>query len=439
MVMTDDQGCDQSATYVCDTVHHGMPWLSSLPGGSWYVGTQVRYHTALCCPGRASIYSGQTSVHNGQFNNETKSFSYDEWMPTAFQRAGYATGIFGKLFNFHNKPGAPNGWDRSVIHDGGGSYYNHKLFVDGVPLEVPKVDGDEMQTYQPYYMRDQLLSWLEEQHEGGKPWLATLAAFAPHTPGEAAPDVSSAELSAPPNLPNWKEGCPGATDPSIEDKPSFIQQADCKVNDRKVGLGALAGLDNAMEDIYDYLVTTGQVDNTIIVFLGDNGVALGAHRLSAKQCAYVACASNPLMIRVPGWPGGEIDRLVSNLDVLPTLLELTRASTTLAMDGVSLVPLLNGDTSGWRTSQWEHHGNPRTPAPDDFDTIRQDCVVMDPCYQYTRYVNGERELYEMRSDPFQLTNRLENPTTGYEGSVDASDPVVVALDDELDERIAAGV
>jgi N-acetylglucosamine-6-sulfatase len=417
LVITDDQGCDQHNTYLCDQVQSSMHWLASQPGGSWWVSTQTRYHGSVCCPDRASTLTGQTNLHNHQYGNSDDPTWEGETLPTALQRNGYRTGLFGKYLNPYNHNGDdPPGWDRWLAQISLPSYYNFDVADGGnqssIAYTVPKTDDT---SYDAYWFRDRLIPWVDDQHAAGRPWFAYYAPYAPHEPSGAPGGITTADYSVPPSLPNKAEGCTGATDPSIADKPTFVQDNACKTAGRSNGNKAQVAVDRAIHSMYDNLAATGQLDNTIIVFMGDNGQSLNSHRITGKQCAYEECHTNPLMIRVPGTAGGHLDRIVSNIDVMPTLLALTGSSTTITMDGMNAAPLFVGDTSGWRTDNYQHNGDPAHPEVDDYDTVRQDCVVHIPCYVYTVYHDGERELYDLTADPYQLTNLLPNPTTGYAG------------------------
>lgn len=412
-----------------------MPFLASEPGGRWWTFTQTRYHTALCCPARATILTGQTSWHNGQFGNSIMQLNESETLATALQRRGYVTGLFGKYLNPYSGPQIPPGWTRWVAHKSLPSYYNFDVIDQGSEYTVPKTDDE---SYDAYWFANKLTQWTTTQNG---PWFAMFTPYAPHEPGGYTSDVTGAEFSVPPRLPNWQEGCAktGVTDPDISDKPTFVKDNPCN-GGRNSGLKALVSLDHAIRRIYNALVASGQLDNTIIVFMGDNGMGFGSHRITGKSCAYEECLTNPLMVRVPDMTGGVINRAVSNLDLMPTVLELTGATTTLPQDGSSVVPLLVGDTGGWRDETYHHNGDPQRPEVDDFDAVRQDCVVHTPCYTYIEYHNGERELYDLTADPFQLTNLLPNPVTGYAGvsGWDDTNPIVQQLTASLATHRANG-
>jgi N-acetylglucosamine-6-sulfatase len=445
VVMSDDQGCDQHYTTHCDQIKHMMKFLDSEPGGHWITSMQTRAHGSLCCPNRVSTLTGQTNAHNGQWANGGQNINESETLATAVKRAGYSTGLFGKYINGYKGPRVPQGWSRWIAHNDSPAYYNFDVWDNGstgsnsaTKYKVPKVDNE---TYEAYWLSNKVNQWVNEQSAQNKPWMAFFTSFAPHTPGGSATDVvPSTQSTKPKVLPNAKEGCLGGVDPSIADKPSFVQAQKCVAGNRKAGVKAQISLNNAFKRVYDNLVANGQLDNTIIIYMGDNGMALGSHRNGGKQCAYEECHTIPLMMRIPGHASGTLSRMISNIDIMPTILEWTGATTTLQMDGKSFVQLLNGNQSGWREEQYLHNGIPNNPFPDDYDTVRDDCIVRDPCMIYTEYVNGEREIYNLTSDPFQLTNLLPNPITGYAGQPgwDDNHPQVIRMKQSLAAHKASG-
>jgi N-acetylglucosamine-6-sulfatase len=444
VVMSDDQGCDQHYTTQCDLVKHNMKFLASEPGGHWTISKQSRAHGSLCCPNRASILTGQTNAHNKQWQNGNMALNESETLPVAVKRAGYSTGLFGKYLNTYSKPRVPTGWDRWIAHLGTPGGYNFDVadnFTHGSTTAtryvVPKTDNE---SHEAYFLSTKLNQWVNQQSSAGKPWMAFFTSYLPHTGSGATTDQVASDRTKPKVLPNAKEGCLGGVDPSIADKPSFVQANKCIAANRTGAAKSQVTLDNAFERVYNNLVSNGQLDNTIIIFMGDNGMALGSHRVNGKQCAYEECHTVPLMVRIPGQTAGSVSRMISNIDIMPTILEWTGASTTLQMDGKSFVQLLNGDQSGWREEQYLHNGDPGRPYPDDYDSVRDDCIVRNPCMIYTEYVSGERELYNLTSDPFQLTNLIANPVTGYAGQPgwDENHPQVIRMKQSLAAHKASG-
>ncbi|MBI2798009.1 sulfatase-like hydrolase/transferase [Candidatus Saccharibacteria bacterium] len=448
VMLTDDQGCDQHATAArpnpvrCDTVDAYMKFLASEPGGSWWNSTQTRYQGVLCCPDRTSILTGQTIAHTGQYGNGVCVAEKAGELPEPWRTAGYATGYFGKYKNCY--PGSscakpiPSGWERWVVDRAAPSGYNFDYCdQDTGPFTVAQ-NGNS--TWSSYWYGDRAIEWINQQQAAGRPWFTFYAPYAPHLGASGPTDIGG--WTTPANLPNYREGnCKGALNTDDSDKPSFIRDNTCAGSrNAEEAVKGQVGLDNEFKKLYNNLAATGQLNNTIILFMGDNGMGLGSHKVSKKQCAYEECLTNPLMLRLPGSSGGTLNRMISNVDVYPTLLELTGLTTALPADGRSFVQLMRGDTTGWRTDQYSQNGVPSSASADDFDLVRDDCAVRTPCYKYTQYRGGERELYNLTDDPYELVNLLPNPVTGYAGQPgwDDNNPVVVELKARLAAHLSAG-
>ena len=282
-------------------------------------------------------------------------------------------------------------------------------------------------------MGQQAATWLDSlETNDQQPWLTYFTPFGPHAPGSACPDpdcTSAIVPPRPPNLPNFLEGCPGAADPSIADKATFAADGSCS-NPGRGGNAPLAqlGVDRAFQRLYNHLVQLGEIDNTIILFVSDNGMALGSHRIADKTCPWDGCHTVAFMLRLPGQPGGDIHRMVSNLDVYSTLAELAGAPILRPQDGMSIVPLITNPNAPWRNDQFLWNGK----GDDAYRTLREDCAAPghlppNPCRVFIQFEDGQEELYDLNVDPFQLTNLVSNAVTGYVGQLEPQDPVVVDM------------
>jgi arylsulfatase A-like enzyme len=159
-------------------------------------------------------------------------------------------------------------------------------------------------------------------------------------------------------------------------------------------LEALQAVDDLVSEMVETLEKTDQLDNTYIFYLTDNGFMFGEHRLTQKGKPHEESIRTPLLVRGPGVPAGESrTELASNVDLAPTFAELAGTEPPARPDGRSLVPLLSGDRpTSWRSALLlERRGEKLAWA--GLRTSR---------YAYFEYENGEEELYDMRSDPYQL-------------------------------------
>jgi arylsulfatase A-like enzyme len=164
----------------------------------------------------------------------------------------------------------------------------------------------------------------------------------------------------------------------------------------------------------------------------------------------------PLFIYDSDQPGGTVDRLVSKLDLTPTIYDWTVAKPLLPPDGKSLVPLYTEAASSWPTDTYISHLRIQDGIWDvrPWHAIRQDCAVVRPCYKLVRYpastapladgttisLGEEFELYDLSHDPWELTNLLPDTVTGYRGQPgwSMSNPIVVDLMKRLAAHEASG-
>jgi hypothetical protein len=161
----------------------------------------------------------------------------------------------------------------------------------------------------------------------------------------------------------------------------------------------------SVEDLLRQAITTledtGELNNTYIFFTSDNGFHMGEHRLPPdKKTPYEEDISIPLMIRGPGIPANAVrQQLVINNDFAPTIAELAGVPTPSFVDGKSFVPLLSSSPpSSWRTAFLEEGYIP----PEDGFPVPPHKSVHTQQYMFTEYNTGERELYDLSADPYQL-------------------------------------
>jgi len=158
------------------------------------------------------------------------------------------------------------------------------------------------------------------------------------------------------------------------------------------------GIDDGVESIIATLQAQGQLDNTMIIFLGDNGFSWGAHRHYGKHCAYDECSRIPLLIRYPELSGNHVEsRLVSNVDLASTIADYAGVTPGIVQEGRSLLPLMERPGRPWRSAVLlERVGL-------GYNAIRTDE------WKYIQRLNGGIELYDMRADPYELENLAGKP------------------------------
>ena len=231
----------------------------------------------------------------------------------------------------------------------------------------------------------------------------------------------------------------GFNEGNVNDKPRFIREAPyLSLNDihtyrvyYQKALESLRSIDEGVKLIVDTLGGLHRLRNTYIVFTSDNGFFYGEHRLTGgKFLAYEPSTHLPLIIRGPGIkPGTSTGELAANIDIAPTILELAGATADKSIDGRSLVPYMkdpalrsrrpilfesfvetadveaNGEPTAQRTVkevQPRRRGNGASASivapPKDYEGIR-----LGP-YKYIEWPDGEKELYDITKDPYELNN-----------------------------------
>ena len=146
----------------------------------------------------------------------------------------------------------------------------------------------------------------------------------------------------------------------------------------------------------------GELDNTYVVFTTDNGLQTGQHRLTKKSTPYEEAAGVPLVVRGPGVPRGVVrDQLVINNDFAPTFADWANTGVPDFVDGRSFAPLLPLEQppgSDWRTAVLNEMDQKKRFHIPDYEAVRTETQT------YVRWKTGERELYDLRRDPYELEN-----------------------------------
>ena len=153
-----------------------------------------------------------------------------------------------------------------------------------------------------------------------------------------------------------------------------------------------------MRDLFNALQAKGQLNNTVFVYTSDNGHANGEHRHHGKRCEWDICLKVPFLVRYPGVPGRTDSRLVSNIDIAPTFADIAGVATP-SVDGFSARNAILNNTSGPIRDEVLIRG----VDGEGFDAT---CWgVRTPLWKYDEIVGtGERELYDLKADPYELKN-----------------------------------
>jgi N-acetylglucosamine-6-sulfatase len=422
-VLTDDLSTDllRYMPRVTKLEHHGLTF------GNYFVSD------SLCCPSRASIFTGDFPHDTGVFTNSHRGGGMNAFWAhhdethvfnLALYKAGYTTAMMGKYLNGYLEGGGhspvpatyiPAGWSEWDVAGWGYPEFNYTLNEDGSLHDYGHAPRD--------YLTDVLtrlgVRFVNRAARGSRPFFLELATFTPHHPytpaprdaqkfpGLIAPHPSNFDV-LPTHAPDWLQG----HEPLTPDKLRRIDRAF-----RRRAQDAQS-IDRMMGAIEDAVTRDGISRNTYFVFSSDNGYHTGEYRLMpGKLTAFDTDIHVPLVIAGPGIPHGAVaDGVAENTDLGKTFAALGK--TQFPSDGHSLVPLLHGGRApaGWRDAALvEHHG----PTFDADDPDRQDFDSGNPTtyeavrtrdFLYVEYANGQREFYDLRNDPFELQNDAGNLT-----------------------------
>ncbi|MBW8487572.1 sulfatase [Actinomadura sp. PM05-2] len=418
-----------------------MPYLPRVNRLLTAHGTTLdRYYVNLswCCPSRATLLLGEYAHNTGIWSNNPPNGGFAEFqkrgeedstLATWLESAGYRTGLFGKYLNGYPEqaPGTPAtyvppGWSTWVSPVAGSPFqgFDYTLNENGRLVHRPP----SAKTYFTDVLSREAQKFVGAADE--RPFFAYIAPTVPHPPAVPAPRHK-----------NLFPGLKAPRDPSYDladmtGKPAELRRlprltaADEKAGDAlfRRRVQSMQAVDEMVEALVSTLRTAGRLNDTYLVFTSDNGFHIGSYRLApGKNTGYENDVRVPFVVRGPGVPPGRVSHaLTGNVDVAPTLADLAGAWTPPLADGRSLRALLHGAPASGRRAYLLEHGtargthpapaydgpgvppHPYTPATRDEAYLPAFAGLRTERYLYLEYVTGERELYDMAADPYQLRN-----------------------------------
>jgi N-acetylglucosamine-6-sulfatase len=437
-----------------------MPKLKALITDQGTSFSNFFVNLSQCCPSRASILRGQYAHNTEIYGNYPPEGGFQKFHSSAkeistvavwLHDAGYRTMLAGKYLNGyptkHDLRFIPPGWDEWYSPVKGDAYgqFNYTLNENGTLVHY----GHRPKDYGTDVYRVKSTDFIRRMAKEGKPFFCYLSVYAPHTPATPAPRHMNLFPDArAPRTPNFNEEDVSDKPRHIRSQPLLSAEEIRKIDEHhRKRLQSLQAVDEMIEDLLETLTTTGQIENTYIFFSSDNGFHLGNHRqFLGKQSPYEEEMRVPLLVRGPGVARGrQVDLLTGNIDLAPTWAELAGVKIPDWVDGFSLVPLWSPrplSSDSWRHAYLLQCGNPDETGkdshhpiaptwlvdgtlepPDDIEELRRAGFLGDTPkgvfevppfygirtaeYTYIEYVTGERELYDLRRDPYQLENKVE--------------------------------
>ncbi len=364
--------------------------------------------TSLCSPSRASILTGQYAHRHGVVDNQRRVPDTTHFFPETLQQNGYQTAFFGKWHMGRASAEPRRGFDQWASFRGQGDYFDPTLNING--------KQQQFEGYNASIVTDQALQWLKSR-QSEEPFFMYLShknvhsPFRPHPKDEGRYDDE--EMPHPQSMknirqnylmkPDWVEeqryGWHGVEHMYHQGMESFNRRLRnyCE---------ALYSMDREIGRVLDYLEKSDLAENTLVIYMGDNGFMWGEHGLIDKRQMYAPSVRVPMLAWSPGFidEGRTIDQMVQNIDVAPTMLDFANAEPVNKIDGRSFLPLLAGENVDWRDSiiyeyYWEYNF-PHTPTMFGIRTDR---------WKYVFYYGlwDLNELYNVQRDPQEMHNLVE--------------------------------
>jgi arylsulfatase A-like enzyme len=395
IILTDDQRVDTMGV-----LPRTRSWFADV--GTTFSNTFAT--TPLCCPSRATIFSGRYA-HNHEVlgNLDAERLDQQFTIQRYLSDAGYRTAISGKFLNDWDLATDPSFFDRWTIFNRG--YPSGSYNVDGRLVGID--------TYSTTFIAERALEYLDWFETGDdEPWFLFVAPFAPHEPW--VPEPAYAGTPVPP----WR--LDPAVGENVSDKPPIVADSafdrpgastleDVRVM-RADQLRTLRSVDDLVDALFRRLGLLGEED-TLAFFMSDNGFLWGEHGLAGvgedtgKRFPYLPSVRVPLIVRWPGHvAGGATDqRLAANVDVAATIMEAAGVDPDPAhpLDGRSLfAPATRSELL------LEYFDDPMFPSVPSWASVLTESFQYVEWYAADRSTVTFREYYDLTTDPSQLENLL---------------------------------
>ena len=368
--------------------------------------------TSLCSPSRASILTGLYTFRHRVIDNNRLVPDGTLFFPQYLQKAGYSTAFIGKWHMGGASDEPRPGFDHWVSFRGQGNYLsprpNYTLNVDGQRVKQKGYITDELTDY--------AVNWLEKQKE--KPFFLYLSHKAVHanfTPPKRHKDsLKGLPFKRPDSEANSEDNYAGKPR-WLRDQRNSWHGVDFPYHSSldiegyyKSYCETLSGVDDSVGRIVDQLKQMGIHEDTLVIYMGDNGFMFGEHGLIDKRVAYETSIRVPMLMQCPNlFKGGTVvEQMVANIDIAPTVMDAMGLSKPGHMDGQSFIPLAQGKSVPWRDYfLYAYYWEKNFPQSPTVFSLRGDQ------YKYITYYGlwDADELYDIKNDPNESKNLLYDP------------------------------
>jgi len=417
-----------------------VPWLETpnmdrlAKEGAYFKNAFVT--TSLCSPSRASILTGLFSHTHKVVDNQAPLPDDLIFFPQYLQKAGYQTSFFGKWHMGNDSDEPRPGFNHWESFKGQGVYYNPTLNINGRQVEYKD------STYISDLLTEHAVDWLEHR-EKDKPFFLYLSHKAVHADFMPAKRHYGKYKNEPIELPPSFR----TSDSQVKGKRRINESVEREVSKNEPWKGeeyygkgrtpdwqkmqreswhgvdymyhgrinfpefykryceTLLGVDESVGAVLDYLDKNGLAEETLVIYMGDNGFSFGEHGLIDKRHFYEESVKVPFLIRCPEIFAGSktMESMIQNIDVAPTILAAAGIEKPSHFQGQSILPLLQEKEYAWRDKifyeyYWEYDF-PQTPTMHGVRTDR---------YKLIRYqgIWDTNEFYDLQADPNEMNNLI---------------------------------
>jgi N-acetylglucosamine-6-sulfatase len=436
VVMTDDQRFDDMPA---------LPKTRRLIGEAGVTFTRYFASYPVCCPARATFFTGQYA-HNHEVRCLYKKcgggytkLDQREYLPVWLEDAGYATAHVGKFLNGYGSdraPDVPNGWTEwfGLIDPWTYRMWGYQLFENGERRTYGSLLREVPRYYQTKVLTNKATQFIRDRARGDRPFFLSVAYLAPHHESGRTQERTGKLVRPEPRDRGRYAHMPLPKPPSynedVKDKPRWVGRNRAINSRREAAIltrmherwASLPAVDRGVQAIIETLRSTGELDNTYVIFTSDHGYMQGEHRIpQGKMVPYDPSTQVPLLIRGPGIPRGQTTQaLVGDVDLAATIMDATPARPSRPLDGRSILPFARnvnlpsfrpflhttaGQGAKGRTNTREggtRGTQPRVPGWSAVRTTR---------WLYVEYRSGQREMYDLKRDHWQINNVIRDPRT----------------------------
>ncbi len=411
---------------------------------------------SICSPSRACVLTGQYNHINGSFDLSGKVAPGKQMLAIQMKQAGYQTAMIGK---WHLKV-EPADFDYYCVLPGQGKYHGPDFRVRGEKpwgknvISFPEKHSSDAIT-------DQTLEWLQTGRDESKPFFLMHHYKAPHDYFDNAERYESylKDINIPEPDSLWDQGKKFGSIATRGDVDELLPHVGTSVGDRnprrsylgdlpkmypnefpqdydpanyteeenkrfaynaylKKFLRCVKGVDDNLGRLFKHLEVTGQMDNTIIIYTGDQGFMLGEHDYQDKRWMYEESHRMPFLVRYPKTiPAGQrIDSIIENVDYGPTMLDFAGAEIPDSVQGRSFKSILEtgSEPEDWKKEAyyryWMHMAHHDNPGHMGIRTKTHKLIYFYGCNYDGGYQTPPGwELYDLVNDPKEMTNIIDDP------------------------------